>query len=61
MFHEYDKKGGYKDRRNLPKDSPKEIISKGLKELRKEIQLWKSEWQEKLLMDPIVGPAEFGK
>ena len=57
MFHEYDKKGRYKSKR---KDPPKELIREGLKELKNEIKLWKSEWKERLMCDPIMAPPDPG-
>jgi len=51
MFHEFDKKSGYRSKR---KDPPKELIREGLRELKNEIKLWKSEWKERLMCDPIM-------
>lgn len=52
LFYEKEPKSGYKTD-NL-KDVPRtKLIRDGLKELRKEIELWKEEVKEKFEMDPI--------
>lgn len=43
---------GYK--KNLEKVTTKQHIVDGLKQLKKEVVLWKEEWKEKLKNDPIV-------
>lgn len=52
LFWEKHRKGGYN--KNLKRLSQKELILDGLKELKKEIVLWKNEVKEKLECDPIV-------
>lgn len=58
LFHEFDKKSGYKDK---TKQRPTELIREGLKELKNEIRLWTSEVQDKLKCDPIIGVPLPGK
>ncbi|XP_067004572.1 complex I intermediate-associated protein 30, mitochondrial [Anabrus simplex] len=50
-FWEKDMKGGYKQEGQ--KLSRRELIRDGLKELQKELELWKDEVTEKLKLDPI--------
>lgn len=52
LFWERHRKGGYN--KNLKRLSQKDLILSGLKELKKEIILWKNEVQEKLECDPVV-------
>ncbi|KAJ6638225.1 Complex I intermediate-associated protein 30, mitochondrial [Pseudolycoriella hygida] len=52
LFWERHRKGGYN--RNVKRVSQKELILNGLKELKKEILLWKEEVKEKLECDPIL-------
>lgn len=52
LFWEKHRKGGYN--LNVKRVSQKELILSGLKELKKEIVLWKNEIQEKLECDPVV-------
>lgn len=51
-FWEKHRKGGYN--RHLKRMTRKELILDGLKQLKKEIVLWKEEVKEKLEMDPIL-------
>lgn len=51
-FWQRHRKGGYN--RHVKRVSQKELILNGLKELKKEIVLWKNEVQEKLECDPVV-------
>lgn len=52
-FHEYDKRSGYDTGFEI---APTRIerIRLGLKQLKKEIQLWKQEWKEVIESDPIL-------
>lgn len=52
LFWERHRKGGYN--KNVKRVGQKELILNGLKELKKEIVLWKNEVQEKLECDPVV-------
>jgi len=52
LFWERHRKGGYN--KNVQRLTQKELILNGLKELKKEIILWKNEVQEKLECDPVV-------
>lgn len=52
LFWERHRKGGYN--RDLKRLGHKELILNGLKELKKEIILWKNEVQEKLECDPVL-------
>lgn len=51
-FWEREKKSGYS--RALENVSKKQLILDGLKELKKEINLWKKEVKEKLESDPVL-------
>jgi len=51
-FHEYDKRSGYDTGFEIA-DTRTERIRLGLKQLKKEIKLWKKEMQEVLISDPI--------
>lgn len=51
-FHEYDKRSGYDTGLEIA-DTRTERIRLGLKQLKKEIKLWKKEIQEVLISDPI--------
>nr|CAG4651965.1 EOG090X091L [Triops cancriformis] len=57
LFYEKDKKSGYSKPTNASK---KQLVLDGLQELRKEIEIWKSEVVEKFSFDPvlIVPPGE---
>jgi len=52
-FHEYDKRSGYDTGFEIA-DTRTERIRLGLKQLKKEIKLWKKEIQEALISDPIL-------
>lgn len=52
-FHEYDKRSGYDTGFEIA-DTRTERIRLGLKQLKKEIKLWKKEIQEVLIADPIL-------
>nr|CAG4650291.1 EOG090X091L [Sida crystallina] len=58
LFHEFDKKSGYQRK---SKDNTKELVIEGLKELKKEITIWRSEWQEHLQCDPIMSAPQPGE
>lgn len=51
-FHEFDKRSGYDTGREIA-DTPIERIRLGIKQLKKEIQLWKKEFKEVIECDPI--------
>lgn len=52
LFWERHRKGGYN--KNVKRLSQKDLILDGLKQLKKEIVLWKEEVKEKLECDPVV-------
>lgn len=53
MFHEMDRKGGYKSK-NSPTASTRQAIRVGLKELKQEIKKWANEAKEIIEFDPIT-------
>lgn len=52
-FHEYDKRSGYNTNLEIA-DTRIERIRLGLKQLKKEIKLWKEEMKELIEADPIL-------
>lgn len=52
-FHEFDKRSGYNTGLEIA-DTRTERIRMGLKQLKKEIKLWKQEMKEVLECDPIL-------